>query len=58
VVDSGLSLQHEAATCMADLHDSTLRNQIYNFKYELRNKKKLKPTSLLFIKIHTIDKSS
>jgi len=43
---------------MSELNQSSLRNQMYFFKYELRPKKKLPPTSLLHIKLHSIDKST
>mmetsp|Transcript_24184 Transcript_24184/g.37204 ORF Transcript_24184/g.37204 Transcript_24184/m.37204 type:complete len:143 (+) Transcript_24184:3606-4034(+) len=58
VVDVDLSLAQPISECTADIVDSTLRTQVYNFKYEVRPKKKLKPTSLLLVKIHTIDKST
>lgn len=58
VVDSDLKDVQPAQSILANVERSTLRNQFYGLKFELRPSKKLKPTALVYITIETVDKSS
>ena len=58
IVDSDLKDIQPAQSILANVERSTLRNQFYGLKFELRPSKKLKPTSLVYMTLETVDKSS
>ena len=58
VVDSDLRDVQPPQSILANIDRSTLRNQFYGMKFELRPQQKLKPTSLVYMTLETVDKSS
>lgn len=58
VVDSDLRDVQPPQSILANVDRSTLRNQFYGMKFELRPQQKLKPTSLVYMTLETVDKSS
>lgn len=57
VVDSDINELGPAQVIIAKIEESTLRNQVFRFKYELRFTGTTRATALLYLKFETVDKS-